>query len=62
MALVVNCGINYVLIFGRFCAPELGVTGAAIGTLTARILECGILIFYVARNGKVSASEADRFP
>lgn len=49
MALVVNCGINYVLIFGRFGAPELGVTGAAIGTLTARILECGILIFYVAR-------------
>ena len=46
LALVVNCGINYVLIFGRFGAPELGVTGAAIGTLTARILECAVLIGY----------------
>ncbi|MCI8466391.1 MAG: MATE family efflux transporter [Lachnospiraceae bacterium] len=45
----VNCGINYVLIYGRFGAPRLGVAGAAIGTLAARILECGILIFYVAK-------------
>ena len=48
-AFFVNCGINYVLIYGRFGAPELGVIGAAIGTLAARILECGILIFYVAK-------------
>ncbi len=40
MTLFVNCGINYVLIYGNFGAPELGVVGAAIGTLTARILEC----------------------
>lgn len=52
MALVVNCGINYVLIFGRFGAPELGVTGAAIGTLTARILECAVLIFYLIKKEK----------
>ena len=52
LALVVNCGINYVLIFGRLGAPELGVTGAAIGTLTARILECSVLIFYIAKKEK----------
>lgn len=52
LALVVNCGINYILIFGRMGAPELGVTGAAIGTLTARILECGILILYLIRKEK----------
>ena len=52
MAFFVNCGINYVLIYGKFGAPRLGVEGAAIGTLTARILECGILIFYVARKEK----------
>lgn len=45
----VNCGINYVLIFGHFGAPALGVEGAAIGTLTARILECGVLILYIAK-------------
>lgn len=52
LALVVNCGINYVLIFGRFGAPELGVTGAAIGTLTARILECAVLIRYIVQKEK----------
>lgn len=52
LALVVNCGINYVLIFGRLGASELGVTGAAIGTLTARILECSVLIFYIAKKEK----------
>ena len=49
MAFFVNCGINYVLIYGRFGAPELGVAGAAIGTLAARVLECAVLIYYVAR-------------
>lgn len=43
----VNCGINYLLIYGKFGAPELGSTGAAIGTLTARILECGVLIGFI---------------
>lgn len=49
MTLFVNCGINYVLIYGHFGAPELGVTGAAIGTLTARILECGVALWYVLK-------------
>ncbi|MCI9067338.1 MAG: MATE family efflux transporter [Lachnospiraceae bacterium] len=51
-AFFVNCGINYVLIYGRFGAPEMGVLGAAVGTLTARILEWGILVFYVAKREK----------
>lgn len=53
MTLVVNCGINYVLIYGRFGFPELGVAGAAIGTLTARILECAAAFYYVLRVQKV---------
>ena len=48
----INCGINYVLIYGRFGAPELGVTGAAIGTLAARIVECIVLIFYISKKEK----------
>ena len=51
-AFFVNCGINYVLIYGRFGAPEMGVLGAAVGTLMARILEWGILVFYVAKREK----------
>ena len=46
-ALGINCVINYILIYGRFGAPRLGVTGAAIGTLTARIAELVILVLYI---------------
>ena len=46
--LVINCSINFLLIEGRFGFPELGVTGAAIGTLVARIIELVIVIIYIA--------------
>ena len=49
MSLVINCCINYTLIYGHFGAPEMGVTGAAVGTLTARIAELVVLIFYIRR-------------
>ena len=42
-----NCSINYLLIRGNFGFPEMGVTGAAIGTLVARILELVIVAIYV---------------
>ncbi len=47
VALLLNCSINYTLINGRFGFPEMGVRGAAIGTLTARIMECLIVVCYV---------------
>jgi len=46
--LLINCGINYVLIYGHFGFPELGVQGAAIGTVTARIIEFLILLGYLS--------------
>lgn len=49
---IVNCIINYILIYGRFGAPELGVVGAAIGTLVARILETVVIIIYIAKKEK----------
>lgn len=49
MTFFINCGINYLLIFGHFGAPALGVTGAAIGTLSARILECAVLLYFIAK-------------
>ena len=52
-SLIVNCCINYVLIYGKFGAPRLGVVGAAIGTLTARILELTVLVLYIAKKEKV---------
>ena len=52
VSLVVNCCINYLLIGGRLGAPELGVRGAAIGTLTARVLEFFIVAWYVLVHDK----------
>jgi len=45
--LVINCSINYLLINGNLGFPSLGVTGAAIGTLIARITELIIICCYL---------------
>ncbi|WP_035235346.1 MATE family efflux transporter [Desulfobacter vibrioformis] len=42
-AVVVNIVLNYCLIFGNFGFPAMGVTGAAIGTCTAKLIETGLL-------------------
>lgn len=49
MSLIINCSINYCLIKGNFGFPEMGVTGAAIGTLTARAVELIVVTVYVFR-------------
>ena len=45
--LVVNCGLNYLLIEGHLGAPRLGVTGVAIATLAARVAELAIVLVYI---------------
>ena len=42
IAVIVNFCINYILIFGHFGFPKLGVIGAAIGTVISRVVEMGI--------------------
>lgn len=43
LANVVNITLNYLLIFGTFGFPKLGIVGAAWGTLISR----GVMVFYL---------------
>ena len=44
IANIVNVVLNYVLIFGKFGFPEMGIVGAAYGTLISRV----IMVIYLA--------------
>jgi putative MATE family efflux protein len=44
VGVITNTVLNYILIFGKFGAPQLGVAGAAYATLIARILETTIIL------------------
>ena len=39
VSMCVNTFLNFVLIFGHFGAPAMGITGAAVATLTSRVVE-----------------------
>ena len=47
-ALFINGVLNYILIYGKWGAPELGAAGAAIATLISRVVEFIIVVVYLA--------------
>ncbi len=49
VSLVVNVILNAVFIFGMFGIPAMGVAGAALGTVCARVVEFAIVIYYAKR-------------
>jgi len=56
LSIFINITLNYTLIFGHFGAPKLGVQGAALGTLIARIIECvSILLIIYIKKGPAAA-------
>ena len=50
VAVLVNMFFNYVLIFGKFGAPVLGVAGAAIATVLSRYVEMAIVMIWTHKH------------
>jgi len=44
---VMNVFVNYALIFGNWGAPEMGIRGAAVASLTVTLVTVFILVIYV---------------
>ncbi len=53
VALFINVFFNYILIYGKLGMPVLGVKGAAIATVLAKMVECLIVVIYVQMNLQV---------
>lgn len=45
-AILINLIFNYLLIFGKFGFPKMGVTGAAVATVLSRYAETAIIVIF----------------
>lgn len=51
-AVLINLVFNYLLIYGKFGFPELGVVGAAVATVLSRYVEAMIVLFWTHRHSE----------
>ncbi len=52
-AVLINLVLNYILIYGKFGFPPLGVAGAAIATAISRIVQALIVILWTHRHNDI---------
>ncbi len=57
ISIVIKVLLNYILIFGHFGAPALGVQGEAIATIIARVIECTLILSIVYFEGGPAAAK-----
>lgn len=55
VSLLANTGLNYLLIFGNFNFPQMGIQGAALATLIARSIEMLLMLGLIYSNKDVLA-------
>ena len=60
-SMLLNTFLNYVLIFGHLGAPRLGVIGAALATLTSRVIELLIVLVYSLVNKRIPLEPGNIF-
>lgn len=60
-ALTFNTIFTYLLIYGKLGLPEMGIRGAAVATLFARVIECGLLVGLIYRNKFELAARLSEF-
>jgi putative MATE family efflux protein len=56
VALLTNAFLNYVLIFGKLGLPAMGIEGAALATLIARVFEMLLMVAFVYAGKYVPAA------
>ena len=61
LANIINVVVNYILIFGKFGFPAMGIIGAAIGTLVSRIIMFSFLFFLLYKKDIIKNYIKDNF-
>ena len=62
-AALLNTGLNYVLIFGRWGAPALGAVGAAIATVVSQLANFLVMLLLLLRqHGVLGGAERPDAP